>query len=52
MLRAAEQEKIDNAIPLTEEEQEEKEELLAQGFDNWTRREFQQFVKALESHGW
>ncbi|KAL5508749.1 hypothetical protein ACEPAG_4728 [Sanghuangporus baumii] len=51
-LRAAEQEKIDNVVPLTEEEQDEKEGLLAESFEHWTRREFQQFVKALEGHGW
>lgn len=40
------------AEPLTEEEQAEKEELLAQGFEDWSRRDFQQFVRALESYGW
>ncbi|KAI5120574.1 hypothetical protein M0805_002524 [Coniferiporia weirii] len=50
--REAEQKKIDEAIPLTEEEQAEKEELISQGFENWSRRDFQQFVRALETHGW
>ncbi|KAI0814754.1 SNF2 family DNA-dependent ATPase [Irpex lacteus] len=50
--RKAAQELIDNAEPLTEEEQAEKEELLAQGFEDWSRRDFQQFVRALESYGW
>ncbi|KAH9179701.1 SNF2 family N-terminal domain-containing protein [Lactarius sanguifluus] len=38
--------------PLTEEELQEKEELIAQGFEDWSRRDFQQFVRALESYGW
>ncbi|VDD97846.1 unnamed protein product, partial [Enterobius vermicularis] len=46
-----EQKKIDSALPLTEEEQAEKAELLTQGLSNWTRREFQQFVKANEKYG-
>lgn len=28
-----------------------KEELSRQGFDNWSKRDFQQFVKAVEAHG-
>jgi SWI/SNF-related matrix-associated actin-dependent regulator of chromatin subfamily A member 5 len=40
------------AEPLTEEELQEKEELIAQGFEDWSRRDFQQFVRALESYGW
>ncbi|KAJ2912122.1 hypothetical protein MD484_g8283, partial [Candolleomyces efflorescens] len=43
---------IDEAEPLTEEELAEKEEYIAQGFPDWSRRDFQQFVKALESYGW
>ncbi|KAI0348202.1 SNF2 family DNA-dependent ATPase [Trametopsis cervina] len=50
--RKAAQEFIDNAEPLTEEEQAEKEELMQQGFEDWSRRDFQQFVRALESYGW
>ncbi|KAH8099849.1 SNF2 family DNA-dependent ATPase [Cristinia sonorae] len=50
--RLAAQELIDNAEPLTEEEAIEKEELIAQGFDDWSRRDFQQFVRALETYGW
>lgn len=50
--REAEQKKIDEAVPLTEEEQTEKEQLISEGFENWSRRDFQQFIKALESHGW
>jgi len=37
---------------LTEDETQEKEELIAQGFEDWSRRDFQQFVRALESYGW
>uniref|UniRef100_A0A914UMR0 SANT domain-containing protein n=1 Tax=Plectus sambesii TaxID=2011161 RepID=A0A914UMR0_9BILA len=46
-----EQKKIDSAEALTEEELAEKEQLLTQGFSNWGRREFQQFVKANEKYG-
>lgn len=40
------------AEALTEEELQEKEELVAKGFEDWSRRDFQQFVRALESYGW
>lgn len=40
------------AEPLTEEELAEKEELMGQGFEDWSRRDFQQFIRALESYGW
>ncbi|TCD66522.1 hypothetical protein EIP91_001298 [Steccherinum ochraceum] len=50
--RQAAQEFIDTAEPLTEEELAEKEDLIAQGFDDWSRRDFQQFVRALETYGW
>ena len=40
------------AEALTEEELQEKDELIAQGFEDWSRRDFQQFVRALESYGW
>ncbi|VDB85302.1 unnamed protein product [Peniophora sp. CBMAI 1063] len=50
--RKAEQEFIDSAEPLTEEELAEKDALIAQGFESWSRRDFQQFIKALEAHGW
>jgi len=46
-----EQAKIDSAKPLTEDEMIEREELLSQGFDQWSRREFQQFLKANEKYG-
>lgn len=47
----AEQKKIDEAEQLTEEEQQEKERLLTMGFNNWSKRDFQQFTKANEKHG-
>ncbi|KAJ6518654.1 SNF2 family N-terminal domain-containing protein [Mycena sanguinolenta] len=50
--RLAAQEFIDNAEPLTEEELQRKEELALQGFGEWSRRDFQQLVRALESNGW
>ncbi|PIL31136.1 transcription factor [Ganoderma sinense ZZ0214-1] len=50
--RKAAQDFIDNAEPLTEEQLREKEDLIAQGFEFWSRRDFQQFVRALETYGW
>ena len=44
--------KLAAAVPLTEDEQIEKEGLIAQGFENWSRRDFQQFIRALETYGW
>ncbi|PWN50758.1 hypothetical protein IE53DRAFT_374447 [Violaceomyces palustris] len=46
-----EQEFIDTAEALTEAEAEEKEELAAQGFQEWSKRDFQTFIKACEKHG-
>ncbi|XP_075211463.1 nucleosome-remodeling ATPase imitation SWI [Lycorma delicatula] len=46
-----EQRKIDDAMPLTDEELVEKEKLLTQGFTNWTKRDFNQFIKANEKYG-
>ena len=46
-----EQAEIDAAVPLTEEEQQEKEELSTQGFSNWQRRDFHHFVRANEKYG-
>ncbi|KIJ66629.1 hypothetical protein HYDPIDRAFT_174654 [Hydnomerulius pinastri MD-312] len=50
--RAAAQEFIDTAEPLTEDEQALKEQYSESGFYDWSRRDFQQFVRALESYGW
>ncbi|KAL7674536.1 hypothetical protein ACOME3_000813 [Neoechinorhynchus agilis] len=46
-----EQKKIEEAQPLSEEEQEERKRLLTEGFGSWSRREFNQFVKANEKYG-
>jgi SWI/SNF-related matrix-associated actin-dependent regulator of chromatin subfamily A member 5 len=45
------QEEIDNAIQLTEEEQEEKERLSTGGFAEWNRRDFQQFINGSAKYG-
>lgn len=51
-LRQAEQDKIAEAEPLTEEEEEEKEALAAdQGFKNWTKRDYNSFIAASGKHG-
>ena len=46
-----EQEAIDEAVPLTEDEIAEKEELSTQGFANWQRRDFHAFIRANEKYG-
>ncbi|KAF8917277.1 SNF2 family N-terminal domain-containing protein [Mucidula mucida] len=46
------QEFIDTAEPLTEEEIAQKEAYIEEGFSEWSKRDFQQFVKALETYGW
>ncbi|KAF8421721.1 HAND-domain-containing protein [Boletus edulis BED1] len=50
--RAPAQEFIDTAEPLTEEEQVLKEKYTEAGFHDWSRRDFQQFVRALQNYGW
>ncbi|KAH0831419.1 SNF2 family DNA-dependent ATPase [Lanmaoa asiatica] len=50
--RAAAQEFIDTAEPLTDDEQALKEQYTDAGFHDWSRRDFQQFVRALENYGW
>ncbi|RWR94121.1 ISWI chromatin-remodeling complex ATPase CHR11 [Cinnamomum micranthum f. kanehirae] len=37
--------------PLTAEEQEEREQLLEEGFSSWTRRDFNSFIRACEKYG-
>jgi SWI/SNF-related matrix-associated actin-dependent regulator of chromatin subfamily A member 5 len=49
--RALDQQEIDNAVPLTEEEREEKEQLSTQGFADWNKRDFQQFVNGSGRYG-
>jgi SWI/SNF-related matrix-associated actin-dependent regulator of chromatin subfamily A member 5 len=36
---------------LNPEEEEQKQRLLAEGFDDWGRRDFQAFIRATEKHG-
>ncbi|XP_076446888.1 SWI/SNF-related matrix-associated actin-dependent regulator of chromatin subfamily A member 5-like [Babylonia areolata] len=50
-VRKEEQVRIDEAEPLAEEELTEKEDLLREGFTSWTKRDFQQFIKANEKFG-
>uniref|UniRef100_A0A8C2WT83 SNF2 related chromatin remodeling ATPase 5 n=1 Tax=Cyclopterus lumpus TaxID=8103 RepID=A0A8C2WT83_CYCLU len=50
-LQKEEQTKIDEAEALAEEELEEKENLLQQGFTIWNKRDFNQFIKANEKWG-
>ena len=40
------------AVPLDDDEQAQKEAYLDEGFPDWSRRDFQQFVRALEANGW
>jgi SWI/SNF-related matrix-associated actin-dependent regulator of chromatin subfamily A member 5 len=42
---------IDNAEPLTEEERQQKEEWIEEGFGNWNRRDFQQFINGCAKYG-
>jgi hypothetical protein len=42
---------IDEAEPLTEEEVAQKELLEKDGFFDWSKRDFQQFMKGIEKHG-
>ncbi|OBA22461.1 hypothetical protein METBIDRAFT_39133 [Metschnikowia bicuspidata var. bicuspidata NRRL YB-4993] len=46
-----EQEKIESAQPLTEDELELKEKLLLESFASWSRRDFTNFIHALAKHG-
>lgn len=42
---------IDEAEPLTEEQQAEKEALANEGFETWNRRDFQQFINGSHTYG-
>ena len=46
-----EQREIDEAQPLTEEEMAEKERMTEQGFGDWNRRDFQQFINGTAKYG-
>ncbi|MCJ1227709.1 hypothetical protein MMC12_004367 [Toensbergia leucococca] len=49
--RAFDQQEIDDAVPLTEEEKEEKNNMAEEGFVHWNRRDFQQFINGSAKHG-
>ncbi|KAM0790897.1 hypothetical protein ACM66B_004735 [Microbotryomycetes sp. NB124-2] len=49
--RVQEQEMVDTAEPLTAEEEAEKAELLQESFPNWTKREYQAFIRGCENWG-
>jgi len=49
--RTAEQEAIANSVPLTEEQVAEKEALADLGFVDWTKRDFQAFIRGCEMYG-
>jgi SWI/SNF-related matrix-associated actin-dependent regulator of chromatin subfamily A member 5 len=49
--QALDQQEIDNATPLNEEEQEEKTRLSSLGFGDWNRRDYQQFVNGSAKFG-
>ncbi|XP_005102157.1 SWI/SNF-related matrix-associated actin-dependent regulator of chromatin subfamily A member 5 [Aplysia californica] len=50
-IRKEEQGKIDGSSQLDEDELTEKDSLLKEGFTNWSKRDFQQFIKANEKFG-
>lgn len=45
------QKKVQNVVPLTEEEIKLKDELLQQSFVHWTRRDFTNFIHGSVKHG-
>lgn len=49
--QALEQQMIDQAEPLTEQEQAEKEQLASEGFGDWNKRDFQQFINGSARYG-
>lgn len=46
-----EQQTIDNAEPLTQAEQDEKDQLATEGFGDWNKRDFQQFINGSAKYG-
>lgn len=46
-----EQERIDNSEPLSDEQLQEKEGLLQEGFAEWSRKDFNHFVRACAEYG-
>ncbi|ODQ78226.1 hypothetical protein BABINDRAFT_52814 [Babjeviella inositovora NRRL Y-12698] len=49
--RAREQQKIKDAVELTEEEVKLKEEYISQGFTEWSKRDFTDFIHASARYG-
>lgn len=49
--RDLEQQEIDNAVPLTEEDQAKKAKMSEEGFSTWNRRDFQQFINGSAKFG-
>ncbi|KAL2819530.1 SNF2 family N-terminal domain-containing protein [Aspergillus granulosus] len=49
--RDLEQQEIDNAVPLTEQEVIEKTRMSEEGFSHWNRRDFQQFINGSAKFG-
>ncbi|KAF3914445.1 hypothetical protein AA313_de0201114 [Arthrobotrys entomopaga] len=49
--RELEQMEIDNAVALTDEEVAEKDRLAEQGFSDWSKRDFQQFINLSGKYG-
>ncbi|KAG7194567.1 chromatin remodeling complex Adenosinetriphosphatase [Scheffersomyces spartinae] len=49
--RDLEQQKVKDAIPLTEEEQQRKDHLLTQCFHSWTRRDFTNYIHGAAKYG-
>lgn len=42
---------IEKAVPLTEAEQEEKRQLISEGFSNWSKRDFTNFIHQCARYG-
>lgn len=49
--RAEEQRKIDEAEPLTEHEEQERKDLYQNGFSNWSKKDFSNFINACARYG-
>ncbi|KAF8177441.1 SNF2 family N-terminal domain-containing protein [Pholiota molesta] len=50
--RLAAQEFIDTAEPLDDEDMDRKERYITMGFPDWSRRDFQQLIRGMETYGW
>lgn len=40
------------AEPLDDDDMELKEQYVLQGFPDWSRRDFQQLIRGMETYGW